>query len=508
MAQAASIKAKTSVFNVRASAATHASHPDRWFYSYGLFNSAAISVDTLIIIFATVVISASPSVISVVDVLDSVGAVAAAAVFGRVVDRIKRQRKLLVASFALTALSSALFALSDTIFMLMGLSLIFGFFMGAAAPSTAILVTGNSQRSSWAVKFGQLNKIYTMGGGLGLAFCIAWVGLMSNTLGTSAAIRYLFLICSGAALLASALAFIWVKEKDIPASSQDEKSQPLAARQRPGHLLKVNLSVLLAYRVLFNAVSFAFSLPRLIASFIVQIPIWLLGVRRFFQGIPGSPEGITSHSNAVLPQLWYEYRHHQLYASSKPQSKEAFKESLIIYFASTFALFLGFGMANTIMPMFITRQLGAPSYVAILSTAVFISSATVSYGYISKEINYITPIRMQSIAIFLRALIFIAIGFLGILFSGLPAIVLLLMLVASSGAAWAALTVAGSTRTALLAPDSRRGEAMGIHSSLINLGTIVGALCGGLTAQQIGFVPVFEIAAALSVVAMFMLLKL
>lgn len=507
MAQATVVRSKgLSLYKKSSPASASVKGGDNWFYSYGIFNASAMSADTLVVIFTAVVIGAAPAIVSVVDVLDTVGAVASAVIFGRMVDRMKSLRVFLALTFGMMALFAALLALSNHVFMLMGLSLLFGFFMGAPGPATVLLVTKSTPQSGWAEKFGSLNKIFSLGGGLGLAFGIGWLAFMTDILGTSMAMRWLFLICGGFALIAAILALIFVKEAESHASNEIDMLGFLN-RFKPGKLTLQGVT-LLPFTVAIKASILALSIPGKIASLILNIPIWLLQIPKFFREIPNTIENSLSQSEAMLPQLIYRHKARDRGQSASREFKEPFKESLIIYFASTLALFLSFGMANTIMPIFITRHLGAPGFVAILATAVFVASATVSYGYISREINYITPIRMQSIAIALRAIAFVCIGFVGAIIPGMGGVVVLLVLVAISGVAGAALTVAGTMRTALLAPESRRGEAMGIHTSLIQAGIIIGSLCGGVIAQQIGFVPVFEIAAGLSLVAMVMLLKL
>lgn len=508
MAQATVARSKELSFYKKSSpVAVSEKGKDRWFYSYGIFNASAMSADTLVVVFTTVVIGAAPALISVVDVLDTVGAVASAIIFGRIVDRIKSLRVFLSLSFGMMALFTALLATSNHIAVLMGISLLFGFFMGAPGPATALLVTKSTPQAGWAEKFGRLNKIFSLGGGLGLAFGIAWLAFMSDIFGASMAMRQLFLICGLFALIASGLSLVCIKEKNNEAPDSIDLLGFMDRFHPSGVKISPLSFVLLPFKLIVGLVKTVLSVPRVIVSFILNIPIWLLQVPRFFIAIPNTIENSLSHSDAMIPQIMYRHaaRNH---AQPKSESKEPFKESLIVYFISSLALFLSFGMANTIMPMFITRHLGAPGFVAVLSTAVFVTSATFSYGYISREINYITPIRMQSLAIALRAIAFVCIGFVGVLIPGVGGVAVMLVLVAISGISAAALTVAGTMRTALLAPESRRGEALGIHNSVIQAGIIVGSLCGGAIAQQIGYVPVFEIAAGLSVVAMAMLLKL
>lgn len=508
MAQATVTRSKEISFYRKApSAAIPEKAKDGWFYSYGLFNASAMSADTLVVVFTTVVIGASPALISVVDALDTVGAVVSAVIVGRIVDRIRSLRTFLTIAFGMMALFTTLLAVSNDVFVLMAISLLFGFFMGAPGPATALLVTKSTSQVGWAEKFGRLNKIFSLGGGIGLVFGIVWLALVSDIFGASMAMRQLFLLCGLFALIASVLAFVSIKEKE----NQSLDSIDIIGfldRFKParGRFSTVTL-MLLPFKLLIAPIKLVLLMPGWIVALIVNIPIWLLQAQKFFREIPNTLEHTLSHSDAMIPQIMYRHgaRTHE---RAKRDDKEPFKESLIVYFASSLVLFLSFGMANTIMPMFVTRHLGAPEFVAVLATTVFVVSATFSYGYISREINYVTPIRTQALAIGLRAVAFVCLGLAGVLIPGLGGIVVMLVLVAVSGVASAALTVAGTMRTALLAPESRRGEALGIHNSVIQAGIIIGTLCGGAIAQQIGYVPVFEIAAGLSVVAMAMLLKL
>ncbi|MSQ31788.1 MAG: MFS transporter [Dehalococcoidia bacterium] len=508
MAQATVVRSKELSFYKKFTSATATEKgKDSWFYAYGIFNASAISVDTLIVIFTTVVIGAAPALISAVDVLDTVGAVASAVFFGRLVDRMKSLRIFLTFAFGMMALFAALLAISNHVFVLMGISLLFGFFMGAPAPATGVLVTKSTPQAAWAEKFGRLNKIFSLGGGLGLAFGIGWLAVMSDILGTSMAMRWLFIICGLFALIASFMAFAFIKDTGNQSLDIIDPFGFLSRFKPTGKVTPLTL-FLLPFKLIFRTMMFVLSIPQRIAAFILNIPIWLLQTQRFFREIPNTIENALSQSEAMVPQLIYRHKARNLDHHVRGEAKESFKESLIIYFASTLALYLSFGMANTIMPIFITRHLGAPGFVAVLATTLFVITATFSYGYISREINYITPIRVQSLAIALRAIAFVCIGLVGVIIPGVGGVAVVLVLVAISGISAAALTVAGTMRTALLAPESRRGEAMGIHTSLTQAGIIIGSLCGGALAQQIGFAPVFEIAAVLSVAAMVMLLKL
>ncbi|MBI2867782.1 MAG: MFS transporter [Chloroflexi bacterium] len=482
----------------------------RWFYAYGLFNVATLNVDSLIVIFATVVIGAAPATISQIDVMDTVGAVVGGIIFGRLADRIPWQRPLLAALFALGGLSAMLFALTTSAWMLMALSFVFGLFMGAPTPSSSILISRLFPKRMWPEKFGAFNRVFSLGGGLGLAFGILWLGVSGQFLDQEWGLRLLFVASGLVAVLGALCAYLWVVEQSSPVQRHDtgiafdERVSVDAEPQLPtlGQVME------LLGRAAYFMLKVLLGLPGFIAKILMSMPIHALETQRYFRGIPLPMGSVHTQSTALLPSLFETYRGYQV-RSRHDESRHQLPDSLKLYYATVLVILLGYAMTTTVLPVFIARHLGAPGYMALAATAALYGFSTLSYGVLAKQVDHIHPLRMQAIAVTGRGLLFLALGLLAFITLPLYAsLVILLCLIALSGIAWAAINVAGVTRVARLAPVGRQGEAVGFYQSAYYGGTIVGALLGGTVAQFAGLPEVFAVAGGLSLLATLMLLKL
>jgi MFS family permease len=480
---------------------------DRWLYSYAIFNACAMGVDGLIVIFATVVLAASPAMISVVDVMDTVGVVLAGAFIGRVVDRFSRHRLLLILLFLLVALSAALFAVVGGVWMAIGLSLLFGFFIGAPNPVATVLVTRRYQRYRWAMKFGAFNRYFYLGGGLGLAFGVVWLASLSHITDQDLAMRLLFPVLGALAALAAVTLPLWLKE----ASPERQDPIPLSLSEQAikGSSLLGDFVVFLL-QAFWSARAFAVRLPLVVGRLLMSIPVSLVETQRFFRAAPFALGSYSSETSDLLSSLWGDYHRVRQRGRRERETRdqEPFEDSLLLYYAATLVLFVAFGMGTTILPVFVTRQLGASSAVALATTASFLTTSTLAYNTLAKQMDHLQPLRMQAIATVARGTAFLALGFMGLLALPLPvSLVLVLALVTLSGVAWAAVTIAAVTRTVQLAPFRRRGEAVGIYQAVSYGGMVLGTLAGGALAQEVGFVSVFWVAAGLSFAALMLFLK-
>ena len=480
---------------------------DRWLYSYAFFNASVMGVDGLIVVFATVVLAASPFMVSVVDVMDNMGSVLAGAFMGRLVDRLPRQRSLMLALFLLAALTASLFALVGGIWVVIGLSLLFGFFMGAPNPAAAVVVTRIYGRSRWAEKFGAFNRFFYLGGGIGLAVGVVWLAALEPFLESNLAIRLLFPALASLAVVAAVTLPTWLSE----GPTRKEGLSLSISEQVVGGASTLGQMLSLGFRATLLLFNFVLQVPVLIGRVVMCMPVGLVELQRFFRGIPPSMGRYPSGTSTLLYSLWDEYRGYQLKAKRQghSESREPFQDSLLLYYFSTLVLYVSFGMATTMLPVFVVRELGAPGSVALAATAFLVTSSTLAYTTLARQLDHSNPLRMQTIATLVRGIVFVCIALLGML--GLPGVLsltLLLPLIILSGVAWAAINVSAVVRTVLLAPSNRRGEAVGFYQVAYYGGMILGALSGGAIAQSVGFVTVFWVAAGLCFLAMLLLLKL
>jgi MFS family permease len=92
--------------------------------------------------------------------------------------------------------------------------------------------------------------------------------------------------------------------------------------------------------------------------------------------------------------------------------------------------------------------------------------------------------------------------------SGVPSIVVLIVLQSISGLGWAGIAVGGNSTVAHLAPAGHEGAALGVYTSFLSFGAIVGAFVSGFVVLWVGYAVAFALGAigvALVVLALWMI---
>ena len=164
--------------------------------------------------------------------------------------------------------------------------------------------------------------------------------------------------------------------------------------------------------------------------------------------------------------------------------------SLYILCARVFPLMVCTGIVYSVLPLYISGELGAsPSQIGLIYM-VGASMGAIFAPYLGRLGDRWGRQRVLGMAMAGFAVAFSLYSLLRRFPQALP-------IQALEGASWAALGATAPALVADLVPREERGWAMGIYERTWSLGWIVGPVTGGFLAENLGFRPTFLVGAAL-----------
>ncbi len=415
-------------------------------YSYGLYNSVATSCDTLLLVFSAVVLGASIGVTGLIDALGYAGSLAGVLIMGRLADKFHSQRFLIVGGFLATSACLVAMALTNQILLVLPIGTIWGFVIVAHKPSASVLITRLFPRNEWATQQLRLGRFNDLGSTAGLAFTILWLSLAKPAMGDATSMRIVFVIGACIALLAAASAWILLPGPKHPGEHQ---ARPSGKPEGAGDLVS------------------AWSLTGQVST-----------VRDYNKGLAS-----TRRENIVKPE------------------RRPYGDRLTGFLFVTIVLYMGVGMAATLLPVFLATHLDAPSYKVLGATLLFFLASSMTYPIVDKILPVVYALRLHAVASLSRGIIVFLMGIVGLLMPPSPAQWMIILLTAMSGVCWAAVSGAASSRVVLISPIGRKGEAAGSYSAVGQIGAFFGALIGGYFAPKVGYFPAFSLAALLIFIA-------
>jgi len=172
--------------------------------------------------------------------------------------------------------------------------------------------------------------------------------------------------------------------------------------------------------------------------------------------------------------------------------REWFANPLITYYAASFVIFSTTVMGYTPFAVWQRQELGNSSAAVFLVGMLSSVASAMAFRWVGRQIKQHGSIRIQVAMVSLRILSFIGfavIGWAGI--RGDFAVVLLVILNALSGLAWAGIAVAGNTTVAHLSPKGAEGTAVGTYTSVVSVGSILGAFVSGYLVLWLDYEMVF-----------------
>ncbi|WP_435178350.1 MFS transporter [Halorussus sp. AFM4] len=408
---------------------------ERWLYAWGL-GSVALGAASLLVPLYVVALGGGPAALGLLAGCVALLGTPGALLWGRLADRTRNRRSVVVASLLGSAASLAALPLLDSVTAVLTVNAVLWFVSAAAGPVLTLLVVADAPEREWSRRIAALNRYQGFGWAGGLVLGTAWLGALAPRFASPlAARRWLFVVGAGLTAVSAAAAAAWVP-------SPDETDLRRSDRRRIARFLsRTNRHV--------RTATFAFSPNRL---------YWTtLGLR---------------------PR----------------QVGRRFTPRLAGYFAAVALFSTGFAAFWAPLPAYLSAagHGGDATFGLYLATSL---ASVVCYGPVGELADRVDVRLFQSGALGVRAVAFPAVAVVGALV-GLPALTGAVGVFLVLGATWAVIAVTGTGLVTRHAPAAVRGEALGVHAALVAAAGGVGGLLGGWTAG-FGYLPAFGVAGGL-----------
>jgi MFS family permease len=422
---------------------------ERWYISFFFAKMAGGASAPLVPLFVILVLGGGVGAVSLAVVSVSVATVPAFILWGAYTDRTMRRRLPLVIGMAMTAPSFVVMGLSDGLGLFIAGNVMFGFFLAATVPTSTVLIMEHNPEPEWGEAVGRFTRTSGFGWMTGMAMGAVWFALMPEVMGIVPAMRTFMLACGVLTAMAFAMAMAWIEE-------------PRAHFGR-----RWLADELVTFR------TWTFERARHIPSKLVFV---------------GRPHVIRK-ARTFLP---------------------GWGRDLDRYLAATFVLYVGVQVFYVPFPVMLSQEMALGSsqiFVVYLASAL---AAAAMYAWAGREVDKLGNRRAQVLGWSGRAIIFPAfilalmVAQQGLHLAGFGLILLFNGLL---GAMFSIVSVAGITTALDLSPKRGKGEAVGAYNSVMGMGMILGGLMGGLIASIHGYHAVVLTTGALSVVAIFILLR-
>lgn len=153
---------------------------------------------------------------------------------------------------------------------------------------------------------------------------------------------------------------------------------------------------------------------------------------------------------------------------------------VVIFSISLLPLMVSSGMMYSVLPLYISEELGANRIqIGLLFTTAAITGTLTSI-YIGKLADRVGRKPLILLAQILFALVMLVYSAINYYLYAFPIHVL-------EGFAWASVGVAAPAFIADITGKGERGEAMGVYNTVWNLGWVIGPFLGGALAEIFGF---------------------
>lgn len=404
-----------------------------WFWAFIPHRLTSGLTVTLMPLFVVQVMGGSVADVGWVTSLTALAGVPGSILWGNLSDRLGRRRPFLLFGFLGFGLTTLLIGLGQNISQLLALSAVGGLLGAAIGPVGSALVLDGTTEDQWPERVGRFNQVGGWSLVAGLVFGTLWLTVLPGRWGSGPAMRSLFLLAGGVALLSLLMAALWLKE-------------PLAVRSRREFhpALSGKLVISVVERTLFYP-------PRML----------------YF---------------VLRPAFIGEVRQH-------------LKNALGRYYLCSFLLFLSIHVGFVPFPIFLTDTLGASNAQVFLISLVKTTTDALCYVPMGRIMQRRRGIGLQAQAAAVRVGILGCYALLALLRPGSPGLVTVGLIHILTGVTWAAIAVSGTTAVAVLAPKELAGRAMGLYNAVIGAAGIIGSLVGGHLAASLGYSASFGLGA-------------
>lgn len=421
-------------------------YEDKWYSSFLPNGLAGGSTSPLIPLFVTEGLGGTVAQVGIISSASSVASVPSSIIWSNLSDRLHIRKFFIILGFFGMAISLFLMGISTSIKQYFSANLLMGILATASAPVGTVLVIESSKRNKWSERIGTFTRIGGVGWVFGLVIGTVWLKIGTSFLDHILAMRALFIIASVLSLLSMFLALKWI--------SRPERK---VDRRRILELTKETFRISEKARYLPHQIGQMFSFEHL----------------------------------KTLKLHGFTLRH-----------------KLMLYYSTTFFLFLGFLTFYVVFPIFLVREVNLSGSEVFL---IYIASSAVSaltYKQAGVWVENIGSKKIQLFATSTRILLIPSFALVGAFIQNqLLIISIFVLLHAMMGFCWAMINVSSVSIVLSISPEKTRGEAVGLYNAIIGIANIVGGLAGGFLVYHFGYSVAFVCASTFILTGNLLLLK-
>jgi MFS family permease len=417
---------------------------DKWYYSFLPYNIASGGTNTLIPLFVTEALAGSVAQVGLISAATSMASVPSHILWGDLSDTARKRRVFVLIGFGGLALSLLLMGLSTNFYQYMVANVLMGVLVAAAAPVGTVLILESFKKEDWAKQLASFSKVGGIGWVLGLVLGTVWLGTFIDG-DQASAMRALFLLAAGLALVSMYLAYRWVPE---PSETIDRS--------------KIN-------------------------GWVHHVPMFHFERMRF------------------LPQRVM----HTLKLSSEHLRPENFPTNLRKYYVYVLLTFMGFLTFYVGLPTYLKHYVGMSSTEVFIVYLASSTASALTYTRVGQWATRFGGKKVQSWGVIARTLLFPSFFLVTLIDLPMVGyVVVFCALHAMVGFAWALISVSNNYIVSNCCKPSCRAESSGMYSAMQGSATVVGALMGGYIAQYLGYMVVFVASSCILVVSLAVLSRI
>ncbi|NEU57030.1 MFS transporter [Halorussus sp. MSC15.2] len=409
---------------------------ERWLYAWGL-GSVALGAASLLVPLYVVALGGDPTALGLLAASAALLGTPGALLWGRIADRTRNPRSVVVASLLGAAVSLGAIPLLDSVVAVLAVNAVLWFVSAAAAPVLTLLVVADAPERAWSGRIAALNRYQGFGWAGGLVLGTLWLGVLAPQFDSPlSARRWLFGVTAALAAVSAVAAAKW-----MPSAATD-----LGRADR----------------------------------------------RRIARFLSGTHRNVKTATFAFTPNRLYWTT-----LGLRPRHlARRFTPRLAAYFLAVALFSTGFAAFWAPLPAYLSAEGYGGDATFGLYLATSLASAA-CYGAVGRLSERFDVRLFQSAALGVRAAAFPVVALVGAA-TGLVATGGAVGVFVVIGVTWAVIAVTGTGLVTRHAPASIRGEALGVHAALVAAAGGAGGLLGGWTAE-FGYLVAFGVAGGLVV---------